>query len=431
MDVAVVGLGKIGLPLAVQIAGRGHRVHGHDVDSSTVGIVNAGLEPFPGEAGLAPALRDVVGDGRLRATTDGADAVSSSDAVVVVVPLVVDRDSSPDFRALDEATEVIGASLRPGTLVSFETTMPVGTTRGRLVPRLAELSGLTVGRDLYVCHSPERVSSGRVLRDLRRYPKLVGATDPASADRAVHFYDDVLDFDPRPDLPRSNGVWDLGSCESAELAKLVETTYRDVNIALANEFAAHAEVLGLDVHTVIEAANSQPFSHVHRPGIAVGGHCIPVYPRLYLAGDPDARIPLAARQVNEAVPTRVVEGLRARLGDIGGLRVAILGLSYRGGVKEAAFSGAFTLASALREVGSRPSVHDPLFADDEVASHGLVPHRWGSPVDVVIVQADHHQYRDVTPQDFPGVRALVDGRGIVDLGPWEALPTYVIGRGWR
>ncbi len=294
MKVAVVGLGKIGLPLAVQFAGQGHRVVGADIDEGVVRAVREARPPFPGETGLAERLADVVGAGALEATTDTATATSASDVVVVVVPLYVDGVGSPQFSAIDAATADIARGLRPGTLVSYETTLPIGTTRNRIGARLEAGSGLRVGVDLFLAFSPERVSSGRVFADLARYPKLVGGVDPESARRAVEFYRAGLEFDERVDLGRPNGVWDLGSAEAAEFAKLAETTYRDVNIGLANQFARHADRIGVDVHQVIAACNSQPFSHLHSPGIAVGGHCIPVYPWFYLAGDPDATIVRAA-----------------------------------------------------------------------------------------------------------------------------------------
>ena len=228
MDVSVVGLGKIGLPLAVQAASRGHHVRGVDILPEVVAAVNAGEPPFPGEPDLTEKLTEVVADGWLQATTDTSSAVGASRVVVIVVPLVVDAQARPDFRHLDAASSAVGAALRPGTLVSYETTLPVGTTRGRLAPALAAASGLDLGRDIFVVHSPERVSSGSVFRDLRRYPKLIGALEPAGAERAREFYDEVLEFDERADLDRANGVWDLGSAEAAELTKLAETTYRDV-----------------------------------------------------------------------------------------------------------------------------------------------------------------------------------------------------------
>lgn len=418
MNVSVIALGKIGLPLAVQIASKGHRVRGVDINEETVRLVNEGLEPFPGEAELGVRLQAVITDGSLTATTDGVAAVAASDVVVVVVPLVVDEKSQPDYAAMDAATRTMARGLRPGTLVSYETTLPVHTIRQRFGPMLEEATGLTVGEDLFLCHSPERVYSGRIFSDLRRYPKLVGGTDPESARRAVEFYEAILDFDDRPDLARPNGVWDLGSAEAAELAKLVETTYRDVNIALANEFAIFADRIGVDVYRVIEASNSQPFSHVHQPGIAVGGHCIPVYPRFYLSTHPDARLPANARDVNEGMPTYAVDLLQQELGDLQGLRVAVLGAAYRGGVKETAFSGVFATVDALKARGALPVVGDPLYTDGELGELGFEPYHLGEAVDAAILQANHDEYRDLTPVELPGVKVLIDGRATVSPDVW-------------
>lgn len=418
MRVCVVALGKVGLPLAVQAATAGHDVVGADTNPAVVELVNAATPPFPGEQGLAERLHDTVGAGRLRATADVSAAVADAEVVVVVVPLMVDDRAETDFAAMDTATRAVAQGLQPGTLVSYETTMPVGTTRGRFAPALAETSGLVLGRELFVAHSPERVSSGRVFADLRRYPKLVGGVDEASAKRAVAFYESVLTFDERPDLDRPNGVWDLGSVEAAELTKLAETTYRDVNIALANEFARFADRVGIDVHTAIEAANSQPYSHIHQPGIAVGGHCIPVYPHFYLAGDPHARLPAAARQVNDDMPHYAAQRLTDELGGLDGAVVAVLGAAYRGGVKEAAFSGVFSLVTALKAQGAHPRVHDPLFDDDELAAFGFNPYHLGEPCDAAVLQADHPEYRQLADPDLPGAALIIDGRAALPPDRW-------------
>lgn len=430
MRIAVVALGKIGLPLAVQFAGKGHDVVGVDVNPGLVETVNAAREPFPGEAHLAERLAELVPAGRLRATTDYADAIPGADAVVLVVPLVVDEATAlPDFRWMDAATRSLAEHLSPGTLVSYETTLPVGVTRGRWKPLIEEVSGLVEGRDFFLVFSPERVLTGRVFADLRRYPKLVGALDEAGSKRAREFYEAVLDFDERPDLPRANGVWDLGSAEAAELAKLAETTYRDVNIGLANQFALFAQKRGIDVHAVIEACNSQPYSHIHRPGIAVGGHCIPVYPRLYLSVDPDASIVREARAVNAAMPERVIAHAEELLGSLAGLRVVVLGAAYRGGAKETAFSGVFATVEALRSRGADVVVHDPLYTDAELEAYGFAPYHLGEPADVAVVQTDHRQYADLAPADVPGVRLLVDGRRITRPEAWAGTPRSVLGAG--
>ena len=429
MDICVVALGKIGLPLAVQMATKGHHVVGADVNPATVDLVNRGIEPFPGEAHLAELLKQVVDSGHLVATSDTAAAVAGAEVVVVVVPLYVDGDGVPDFGWMDAATVDIAKGLKPGTLVSYETTLPVHTTRQRFGPALAAGSGLTLGTDFFLCHSPERVFTGRVFEDLRKYPKLVGGVDDESAKRAVAFYEAVLDFDDRPDLPAGNGVWDLGSAEAAELAKLAETTYRDVNIGLANQFARFADSVGIDVHKVIDASNSQPFSHIHRPGIAVGGHCIPVYPRFYTHNDPDATVVLAARAANAAMPAYAVGLLANALGDLTGLRVAVLGASYRGGVKETAFSGVFPVVAELQARGAVALVEDPMYTDDELVGMKLAPYHFGEPADGVIVQADHAEYATISPDRVPGVRAIVDGRNATDATLWAGVPRSVIGDG--
>jgi len=428
VKITVVALGKIGLPLAVQFAARGHDVIGADVNAGVVDLVNAGVEPFPGEAHLEELLAPAVRDGRLRATTDTAAAVAESEAVVLVVPLFVDSDGVPDFGWLDSATAEVAAGLRPGTLVSYETTLPVGTTRSRFLPMLEAGSGLKCGPDFALVFSPERVYTGRVFADLRRYPKLVGGVDPTSAERGVDFYQRVLEFDDRPELPRPNGVWDLGSAEAAELAKLAETTYRDVNIGLANQFARFATANGIDIYRVIEASNSQPFSHIHQPGIAVGGHCIPIYPRMYLWNDPAATVVRAAREANAAMPEFAVDLLADDLGGLAGRRVAVLGASYRGGVKETAFSGVFPVVAALRAAGADVAVHDPMYSDAELAGLGFAPFHLGDNADAVIVQADHAIYRTVAATDVPGVRVVVDGRRITDPLLWPGVTHRVIGR---
>lgn len=429
MKIAVIALGKIGLPLAVQFASKGHDVVGVDVSQRTVDLINQGIEPFPGEAHLQEMLSELVPAGRLRATTDYADAVPGADAVVLVVPLFVDEETAePDFGWMDGATRSLGAVLTPGTLVSYETTLPVGTTRTRWKPMLEEASGLTEGVDFDLVFSPERVLTGRVFADLRKYPKLVGGLSERGAAKAVDFYRAVLDFDERPDLPRGNGVWDLGSAEAAELAKLAETTYRDVNIGLANQFARFASTAGIDVYQVIEASNSQPYSHIHQPGIAVGGHCIPVYPRLYLWTDPEATVVSAARAANAGMPDYTIGLLEGAYGNLTGAKVAVLGASYRGGVKETAFSGVFPAVEALAARGATALVHDPMYTDEELEKLGFSAYHLGEPVDAVVVQADHAEYRSLTPSDLPGLRAFIDGRRVSSADQWPGIAYRVIGK---
>ncbi len=430
MKIAVVAMGKIGLPLAVQFAEKGHDVIGVDVQQKVVDEINKGNEPFPGEAFLDEKLKELVPAGRLRATTDYAEAIPGADAVVLVVPLFVNDETwEPDFGWMDDATRSLASHLTPGTVISYETTLPVGTTRNRWKPMIEEVSGLKEGEDFTLVFSPERVLTGRVFADLRRYPKLVGGLSPEGTAKGIALYEQLLDFDERPDLPRPNGVWTMGTAEAAEMAKLAETTYRDVNIGLANQFGKFAAKNGIDVYKVIDACNSQPYSHIHRPGIAVGGHCIPVYPRLYLWTDPDATIVRTARQANMTMPQYCVDEAASVLGDLAGKKMVELGASYRGKVKETAFSGVFPTVQDLSAAGAEVSVHDPMFTDEELRKFGFTPYHVGDPVDGALLQADHPEYKDFTPADLPGIKVLVDGRHVVDPASWPGVEVIVIGDG--
>jgi UDP-N-acetyl-D-glucosamine dehydrogenase len=420
MQAVVVALGKIGLPLAVQIARSGHSVVGCDINPEVVELVNKAQPPFPGEAGLEEALAEVIASGALRAQLDTTAAVAEGPELVVTVPpLAVDDNAKPDWGALDAAVAAIGAGLQAGTTVAIETTLPVGTTRDRISPALEAASGLKAEQDFFTVFSPERVFSGRIFADLAKYPKIVGGLSETGEARGVELYGSFLEAE----------VWPTGSAEAAEMVKLAETTYRDINIAFANELARFADREGIDVERVIEAANSQPFSHIHSPGIAVGGHCIPVYPRFYLEGDPDAALPAAARGVNEQMPAYAAQRLEKALDGLQSSRVLVLGAAYRGGVKETAFSGVFGVTAALEALGAKVLVSDPLYSDDELAALGLTP--WDhEPIDAAIVQADHAEYAQLSAADLPGVRVVLDGRGILNADSLAATGITVeqIGR---
>jgi UDP-N-acetyl-D-glucosamine dehydrogenase len=415
MNVTVVGLGKIGLPLAVQFAKMGKVVFGADINPETVDFVNRGLEPFPEEENLQKYLSEVVSSGNLHASTDTTECVAQSDVVVVVVPLFVNSKAEPDFRSMDSATEEIAKGLKKGTLVAYETTLPIGTTRNRFTKKLEDVSGLKVGQDFFVVFSPERVLTGRVFSDLRRYPKIVGGVTPSCASRAQDFYSSVIEFDDRYDLQKPNGVWIVESSESAEFIKLAETTYRDVNIGLVNQFAIHASRIGVNIHEVIESANSQSYSHLHQPGIAVGGHCIPVYPLLYLSTDPSASLVSLARGVNAQMPSYSINRVVGVFGEIRDRRVLIVGASYRAYVKETAFSGAFALIDSVKEFGGIPEVVDPLYSPEELEALGMPAfHGIAKGIEIAIIQNEDERYKSLLAdkRKFEDLKLIFDGRNI-------------------
>jgi nucleotide sugar dehydrogenase len=408
--VAVVGLGKIGLPLAAQFAAKGMHVIGCDVRQSVVDSVNGGHSYIHEEEGLEEAVAGAVAEGRLRATKDTSAACAEADVIVVIVPLMVDSDRTIDFGNLDSATQSIAGGLHRGALVIYETTLPVGTTRHRLAPMLEKGSGLKSGVDFQLAFSPERLYAGRIFEDLRRYPKIVGGVDAASTTRAVEFYRAVLDAE----------VWPVANAETAEFAKLAETTYRDVNIALANELALYGANREVNVGEAFKAANSQPFSHLHRPGIGVGGHCIPVYPH-FLLGDATAGelgLVRQGRETNDGMAGISVAALAAALGGLKGKRVLVLGAAYREDVKEMAFSSAIPVVAELKRGGAHVLVNDPLFEPGELDMLDAEIVDLDSDslrhVDAVVLQAFHRQYRDLDWSRFHGLKVILDGRGSLD-----------------
>jgi nucleotide sugar dehydrogenase len=410
MNVCVIGLGKIGLPLAVHFAKMGNSVIGSDINKTTVDLINSGREPFPEEENLQLFLGEVIKSKKLRATTDNVDAVSKSDVVVVVVPLFVDANANPDFKAMDAVTRDIGKALRKGMLISYETTLPIGTTRERFLPVLEELSGLKAGIDFNLVFSPERVLTGRVFADLRKYPKIVGGVTESCTQAGVVFYSRTIEFDIRTDLHKPNGVWAMDSSESSEFVKLAETTYRDVNIGLANQFAKFALDHDLDIQGIISASNSQPYSHIHTPGISVGGHCIPIYPQFYLWNDPKATIVQAARDANKSMPEYYVSKLEEQIGSLRGKSILVMGVTYRDKVKETAFSGAFDLQNSLLSRDAKPFFIDPYYSNEEMQLLGFDVNYMDAEIDGIILHTKHQEFLTYDFQKHAKRPVVIDGR---------------------
>jgi nucleotide sugar dehydrogenase len=388
-----------------------------DVNPEVVASINAGRSHVGDEPGLAELVGRVHAEGRLRATLDAASAARDADVVVLIVPVMLDAEQRPDYRSMDAAVASIAPGVHAGSSVIFETTLPIGDTRRRFAPALETASGLVADRDFFVAFSPERLFSGAVLENLAVYPKLVGGIGPASTDRAARFYAGVLDAE----------VVAMSSSEAAEFSKLADTTYRDVNIALANEFARAADLHGIDVQEVIAAANSQPYSHIHQPGIGVGGHCIPVYPHLLMARAPGLLLVETARRVNDGQVDRALAILDPLVGGLAGAPVLVLGVTYREGVKELAYSRGTALIAALRVAGARVSAFDPLLADDEIAALGAEPWHWGGPgpFRAIVSQTADRRFADLDAAWFPELRAVYDGRNSLRELALPAGVTYV------
>ncbi|MEP6872160.1 MAG: nucleotide sugar dehydrogenase [Anaerolineaceae bacterium] len=417
MIVSVVGIGRIGLPVAATIASRGHTVFGCDINAARVEIVNRGENPIPDEAGLEEMIARVVKSGHFSATTDTVSAVSRSDAVLFAVAVDVDATGRADLENLYKACETVAQGLKPGALCIFDTTLPVGSTRRDLAPRL-EAGGLQLGRDFSVAFSPERLLMGRVIEDLTKYPKVVGGVDPQGGARAAKFYREVF----------GGEVLELASAETAELSKLSEGAYRDLNIALANELAQVADVHGVDINQVIEAANSQPYCHLHTPGTGVGGHCIPVYPQFLMQGEGPSSLSARGREVNDAMPAYAVHRVGQLLGDLAGKRVLILGLTFRPDVAVTPHTNAVDL---LREFTARGAVvegHDALLSEIGIRELGFEPAREPlSGYDVAVVHARHRAYNALNWRAIAPL--LVDARNAFDRAEIERGGVRYLGIG--
>lgn len=429
LTIAVVGLGKIGLPLAVQYAQHGHRVIGCDINPQVVEGINAGRSHVQEEPELVTEVPRVVHEGLLSATVDTTVAVRQANVVVIIVPVFVDANHEVDFTIIDAATAAVGAGLRSGTLVCYETTLPVGTTARRLSKILEHASTLKAGHDFYVAYSPERVSSGSIFRDLRIYPKVVGGINKASTAAGVAFYRSVLEAD----------IITMASTDEAEFVKLIETTYRDVNIALANEYACYADTHGINVSAAIAAANTQPYSHIHTPGVGVGGHCIPVYPYFLFANPEDVALatqsseqylllPRHARRINDSMAEYAVQRIESAIGPLAHRSVLILGVAYRGNVRETAFTSAKLLQEALTRHQATVYVDDPLFNEDELRTLGYtpLPPEQENKVCAIMLQSDHHAYHSLDFRRFTACQVVLDGRQALSRDNIESLGMHYI-----
>lgn len=407
MRVAVVGAGKMGLPLACQFARRGAHVVACDVRSEVVEAINRAVSPIE-EPGIQELLSEMVREGRLSASVNTSAAVAESDVVVVIVPVLLTSDHRADTSVIEAASRQIASRLKRGTLVSYETTLPVGGTR-RLA-RILEESGLKAGEDFDVVFSPERVKSRFVLQRLTENTKVVGGITPQAAARGASFYVEYL----------GAPVENVNSLEAAELVKLAGMVYRDVNIALSNELAYYSERVGVDFGAVRRAANSDGEAALLLPGIGVGGHCTPVYPH-FLIRDGEERgietnLTSLARCINDEQPRATLDRLEKVWGALKGHRVLILGLGFRPQVKEHICSPAFQLREELHRRGAQVYLHDPLYSDEEIRAHGFVPGSFSdSPAAAVIILNTAHETYQI--MDFAalaawGLKAVVDGRNL-------------------
>lgn len=419
LTIGVVGLGWMGLPTACLYAEAGARVIGADMNPKVVERVNKGDPPLE-EPGLQVMLRKSIKAGKLTATTSTEEAAANSDILFIVVPTMIDRQKRADYSAVEDACTGIGKSIKNGSLVIFESTCGPGVTERVVKGTIEKYSGLVAGQGFGIAYSPIRAMGGRALQDMQSYGKIVGATDKKSLEAACA----ALSVIVKGELIRVRDI------RTAELSKLFETIYRDVNIALANEFALLCEEIGVDYMEAMMAANSQPYSHLHSTGVGVGGHCLPVYPYLLAteayALETKLRLVLDARKINDFMPRHVAklasDGLRICGKSLKRAKVVVLGISYRPNVKELRYSPSLELISILKKRGSKVTAYDPLYSASEMESLGIASdaslRRAVEKADCVILSVGHDDFKKMDTIELAAHMSkqglIIDCTGILD-----------------
>lgn len=401
--ICILGLGYIGLPTASAFASHGLKVVGVDVNQKVVETLRAGKIHIH-EPGLGEAVGDAVRSGNLTV----AASPEPADAFLIAVPTPFYDDKRADMRAVTSAAEAVVPHLRPGNLVVLESTSPPRTTVDLLVPIL-EKSGLKAGADFHVAYSPERVLPGQILRELVENARVIGGITPQSAQAGRDLYATFV----RGEIIQTDAT-------TAEMVKLMENTYRDVNIAIANQFARLADRFGVDVWEAISLANRHPRVKILNPGPGVGGHCISVDPWFLVEAAPDlASLIRQARQVNDSQPHFVVDLVREILGDLRGRKIAALGLAYKPDVDDLRESPAVEIVHLLQAEGAAVKAFEPYKPAAGLAAIEAVPtlEEALAEADLALLLVSHSQFRALTPA---ALASLTSCRLLVDtVGGWS------------
>lgn len=370
--IVVIGTGYVGLPAALMLAKAGHDVVGVDINENIVRAINEGVLLIKEEE-----LQALLDDPAVKANLRAQSTPCEGDVFIIAVPTPVDpRKKVADMRYVDEAVESLLPYLRPGNLIIIESTVPPLTCRERITPVIEARTGLTVGEDVFLAHCPERILPGDIFHEIVYNDRIIGGINEKTRDLAANVYASFV----KGNLYKTDDI-------TAELVKLMENTYRDVNIALANEFAAVAETLGIDARQAIELANKHPRVDILSPGIGVGGHCIPIDPWFIKEVDPaNSRLIFISRLINDEMPSRVAARIRRAVREVPVPRIVALGAAYKPNVDDPRESPAIKIVELLRDDGYDVAHYDPLIEGMEYpslieAARGadllaiLVPHR--------------------------------------------------------
>ena len=414
MKICVLGLGYVGLPTAVVFAHRGLNVIGVDIDENKVELINKG-KSYISEPELPEMLKKVVSQGLLSATSDGIEAVKRCDIVIVAVPTPSTK-KSVDLSALKSALETIKEGLHREQLIVIESTIPPGTTVNLAKPFLEE-TGLYAEKDFYLAHVPERIAPGYAIKELLNAPRIVGGIGHKSTKKALEVYGKV-----NPNLLPTDAT-------TAEFVKLIENTFRDLNIAYANFLALVAEKLGIDVDEAIRLANTHPRVNIHRPGAGVGGPCLTKDPYMLLQLSEDvfgAELIDIARKINEYMPKHtiaiILRALRGNNVPISKAKLAIFGAAYKGGIDDTRESPTKSIVSKLLNMTKDVVVYDPYTTESFGAQRANSIEDAIREADALVIVTDHPEFKQLDLKNLKKLMRhpiIVDGRRIID--PKNAL----------
>ncbi len=419
MNISVVGLGYVGLPVAIKFAEAGFEVTGIDVIADKVEKINRGISPIGGkEPGLEELLHEVAKTGKLRASTS-YDSISEADYVLIVVQTPFNlRSREPYYQALRAATKSVGQHLKKNTLVVIESTVAPGTIDNIVKPILESESGLKAGIDFLLACAPERVMPGKLLHNLVNLDRVIGGIDERSTQAAMELYSHIV-----------NGQLFPTNALTAEVVKTTENAYRDVQIAFANEIALLCENIGVDVYEVRELVNRSPHRDMHLPGAGVGGHCLPKDSWLLAfgaRGRHQPRLLAIAREINDGMPRHMAELCEDALHQAGksiyGAKVAVLGIAYLEDSDDTRNSPAFTLIKALEVLGAQPIVHDPFVSEAnglEITSDLDEALRDADCLALVTAHSVYHNINLEHVKSIMGTPVIVDGRKVFDRDECE------------
>jgi UDP-N-acetyl-D-mannosaminuronic acid dehydrogenase len=418
MKICILGLGYIGLPTAALFATYGHEVVGIDINKNIVETINKGIAPFD-EPGLPELLQKAKKSKTLTAKTE----VEEADAFIIAVPTPLDKEMKmAELKYVRSATEMIYPHLRKDNLVILESTVPPGTCDKLLIP-LLEKSGLKAGDDFYLAHCPERAIPGNTIYEMVHNDRIVGGIDKKSAELAKSLYSCFM-----------GGKFYLTNAITAEFVKLMENTFRDINIALANEFAQIAEESGVNIWEAIELANKHPRVNILKPGPGVGGHCIAIDPWFLTENSTRCRIVSLAREINDGMPNHILQIVKRMLKGVEDPIITVLGVAYKGGVDDTRETPALKFMKLAENEGYRVKVHDPHVKEFEYKILEL--ERAVKDSDCIVLITDHPEFKEINPKEISSLmrtKNVVDTRNMLDAERWEkaGFSVKVLGEGTR